>query len=470
MIKKIFTVCLSVLGYISFGQAITISEELPLRNEYNYTILGWMSGDLLLLRDKGHEFYVQSFDDDLHLKWEREISLGPEKTDLIGVVSHNDRIHILFGMREKGSYYIEHRSFDHTIAPIDTMMMDSIEENYLSPSFGMAKSEDESKVMIYREENSNLKMISYDLDNREVISMFTLKLGGANMERDYRTMEVTNAGDFYLTLIPDRDQQKIHTLEVFSNIPGDDKIRREVIEMEDQQVYDYYTQYDNLHDDLVITGLYSEHNVSRAQGIYFVRYEAGVDHTIHYLPFDDALIAEVNGKEVSESKGLSDFNVQKVALRRDGGVVVIAELNKEFSRRSSLPVHRDNGTFDHGGWVDYYYEDLILMGINPDGSLHWKKVLRKRQYSQDDDAMYSSFFLFKTSSRLRFLFNDEIKQENTVGGYEVTGSGYAERKTVFNTDYQRLKLRFKDGLQVAYNECIVPSERNNKLNLVRIKY
>src|SRR6187397_2980445 len=110
MLKIFFTFCLSVLGYISFGQAITISEELPLRNEFNYTILGWISGDLLLLRDKGHEFYVQSFDNDLHLKWEREISLGTDKTDLIGVVSHNDRIHILFGMREKGTYYIQHRS------------------------------------------------------------------------------------------------------------------------------------------------------------------------------------------------------------------------------------------------------------------------------------------------------------------------------------------------------------------------
>ena len=191
---------------------------------------------------------------------------------------------------------------------------------------------------------------------------------------------------------------------------------------------------------------------------------------MNILPFDEALLAEVHGKDVTTSRGLSDFNVQKVALRQDGGAVLIAELNKEFSRRSSLPIRRDNSSFSRGGWVDYYYEDLILFAVNPDGTEHWKKVLHKRQYSQDDEAIYSSFFLFKTPARLRFLFNDEIKQENTVGGYEVTGTGFVERKTVFNTDYQRLKLRFKDGLQVAYNEVIVPSERNNRLNLVRIIY
>lgn len=84
--------------------------------------------------------------------------------------------------------------------------------------------------------------------------------------------------------------------------------------------------------------------------------------------------------------------------------------------------------------------------------------------------MYSSFMLFKTPERLRFLFNDEIKQENTVGGYEVTGIGYTERKTVFNTDYQKLKLRFRDGVQLSNHECIIPSERNNRLNLVRIRF
>ena len=205
-------------------------------------------------------------------------------------------------------------------------------------------------------------------------------------------------------------------------------------------------------------------------GFYFIRYRTGLNAEIHMLPFDESLLTEVNGRNVDVSRGLSDFTVQKVALRQDGGAVVIAELVKEFSRRSSLPMQRDNGSFVRDGWVDYYFEDMILFAINPDGTEHWKEVLRKRQYSQDDDAIYSSFFLFKTPERLRFLFNDEIKQENTVGGYEVTGKGYIERKTVFNTDYQRLKLRFRDGVQVANNECIVPSERNNKLNLVRIVY
>jgi hypothetical protein len=454
----------------AFAQAITISEELPLRYDYAYTILGWVDKDLLLFRDRGHQFFIQAFDEELHLKWEREIYLGERKADIIGVVAHENRFHILYGMRDKGDYTLYHRSYDHDISLIDTAVLGVIPNVFISPSIQMKESEDESKVMLYQVDNSGLRLFSYDLMAHKVLWTNEIKLSGTNLQRDYTSMVISNAGDFFLPLEADKFLQRAQNLELFYSVPGTGDIMQETINLGDVQLYDFYPVYDNTNHNLVITGLYSDRNTSRALGFYFVRYQPLLPYTVHLLPFDESLLAEVHGREVSTSRGLSDFNVQQVALTRDGGAVLIAEMNKEFSRRSSLPVRRDNGAFARGGWVDYYYEDLILFAVHPDGTEHWKEVLRKRQYSQDDDAIYSSFFLLKTPSRLRFLFNDEIKQENTVGGYEVTGNGNVERKTVFNTDYQRLKLRFKDGVQVSNTECIVPSERNNRLNLVRIQY
>ena len=452
------------------AQAITISEEIPLRNDYSYDILGWVEQDLLLFRDRGQEFFVQAFDSDLHLKWEREVYLGDRKADIIGVVTHTDRFHIFFGMREKGDYIIQHKSYAHDLNLIDTSILDVITDVFITPQFQIEISEDKTKVLLYQDDNSGLRLISYDLNSNKVLWMNEIKLAGTNLQRDFRSIAVSNSGDFFLALEPDRFLQKVQSLELFCTVQGEEEILRETITLGDVQVYDYYTIYDNVNRNLVITGLYSDRNSSRALGFYFLRYQPGLHYQVNLLQFNESLLAEVHGREVDISRGLNDFNVQQVALRHDGGAVIIAELNKEFSRRSSLPMRRDNGSFSRSGWVDYYYEDLILFAVHPNGTEHWKEVLRKRQYSQDDDAIYSSFFLFKTPSRLRFLFNDEIKHENTVGGYEVTGTGYVERKTVFNTDYQRLKLRFKDGIQVANNECIVPSERNNRLNLVRIVY
>jgi hypothetical protein len=470
MFKELFTAFLIVFAGSAACQTITISEELPLRNDFSYTILGWIGGDLLLFRDKGHEFYVQSFDGEMHLKWEREIYIGPRKADIIGIVSDVDKFHLVVGMREKGDYILQHRVYDSSITLTDTVTLDTMQNVFITPRYFISESEDKHKVLLFREINDGLDLVSYDLQSKTILWKNEFEFNGGNLHLDYSSTELDNDGNFYLVLEPDKFLQKVQQLEVFSSVNSTGEVLHETLELGDFQAYDFHTEYDNVFHHLIITGLYSDRSVSRAQGFYVFNYEPRGDNTMHILPFDEALLAEVTGKDVAAVRGLTDFNVQKVALRQDGGAVLIAELNKEFSRRSSLPIRRDNTSFSRGGWVDYYYEDLILFAVNPDGTEHWKKVLHKRQYSQDDEAIYSSFFLFKTPARLRFLFNDEIKQENTVGGYEVTGTGFVERKTVFNTDYQRLKLRFKDGLQVAYNECIVPSERNNRLNLVRIKY
>lgn len=470
-IRKLITLIAVLLCLSnSTAQSIIISEELPLRNDYAYTILGWIEGDLLLFRDRGHEFFVQAFDEEMHLKWEREIILGPRKADILGVMGHAKTFHLVFGTRDKGNYIIQHRSYDHTVTLLDTMTLDLVENVFITPRISLVESEDKSKTLIYREINNGLNILSYDLNNRKILWAKEFEFKNNNLHRDYTSMVVTNNGDFYLTLEPDKFLQKVQHLEVFSATAKSDDVKQDMLDLADYQAYDFNATYDNANNKLIISGLYSDRSLSKAQGFYYFTYYPDGERSLSILPFDESLLSEVHGKDVNSTRGLTDFNVQKIALRKDGGAVIIAELNKEFSRRSSLPIRRDNGSFARGGWVDYYFEDLILFAVHPDGTEHWKKVLHKRQYSQDDEAIYSSFFLFKTPERLRFLFNDEIKQENTVGGYEVTGTGFVERKTVFNTDYQRLKLRFKDGLQVAYNEVIVPSERNNRLNLVRIIY
>lgn len=451
------------------AQAITISEEMPMRSDYAYTILGWIGGDLLLFRDKGHDFYIQAFDTDMHIKWERELYLGDHKADIIGIVAHPNRFHIIYGFRDKGDYLLYHRSYAHDVSLVDSMMIGKVENVFLTPQFILKESEDENKIVLARDEGSTLQLLGYDLISRAVTWKHEIRFAGTNLVRDYSTMQVSNDGDFYLALQPDKFLQRAQAVEIYCSVGGAGSISHDVIPLGDVQMVDYYPIFDNVQKHLIVTGLYSERGSDRAQGFYFIKYQAGTFDT-HLLPFDDTILADVHGHEVTASKGLTDFTVQQVALRQDGGAVIIAELNKEFSRRSTIPLRRDNGSFSRGSWVDYYYEDLVLFAVHPDGTEHWKDVLRKRQYSQDDDAIYSSFFLFKTPSRLRFLFNDEIKQENTVGGYEVTGTGHVERKTVFNTDYQRLKLRFKDGVQLAYNECVVPSERNSRLSLVRIVY
>jgi len=233
---------------------------------------------------------------------------------------------------------------------------------------------------------------------------------------------------------------------------------------------DLHATVDNLHSDLILSGLFSEKPSGKSKGLYIVK--VGLHDgqmQLRTVLLDEELLLSIYGKEVSANKGITNFAVQDIVLREDGGALVIAEMMKEYSRRPNMPGRRDFG-YPRGGWVDYYFEDLIVFSLHPDGSEHWNAVLHKKQYSQDDDAMYSSYFLFRTPEKLRLIFNDEIRQENMVSEFIVRGNGYFDRRSVFSTNYQRLRLRLRDAVQVAYNECVVPSERNGRLSLVKITF
>ena len=52
----------------------------------------------------------------------------------------------------------------------------------------------------------------------------------------------------------------------------------------------------------------------------------------------------------------------------------------------------------------------------------------------------------------------------------VRGTGGYERKAVLSTERKELQLRFRDGVQLSAYEFVVPSERRNRLKLVRINF
>jgi hypothetical protein len=187
--------------------------------------------------------------------------------------------------------------------------------------------------------------------------------------------------------------------------------------------------------------------------------------------FSSDFISEATGKTNKKQKQLNDYVLKNMVIRNDGGVILIAELTKEFMRRSQMAAPGQFGNnMPLRGYIDYYNEDLILIANYPDGKEHWKKILFKKQFSQDDSGIYSSFYIFQNPSRLRIIYNDEIKNNNTVSEYVVDPIGNFERKSVLSTDYQNLRLRFRDAIQTGPNTLIVPSEKSFKINMVKIEY
>lgn len=457
-------------AYTLSAQQIVVSEELILKDDLAYEIVG-VGERTVLFRDRGTDYEVRAYDAQMQLRGERTLEWERKNADMIDVLPGEGVFHAIYGYRHRGDFTLMHRVYGPDLALRDTAVIHVDEKEYFTPRYHSAISEDKSKVLLYQaEKEDQISIIVYSLEERSNLVRKVLHMGDPSVRRSMRDMYIANNGNVFIVFDAERYGDRNRLFNVMRIDVGSDDHRMTEVRLGDLVATDLHCAVDNIQNRLVLGGLFSEKSAGKSMGVYMATVEIGDEQVqLRTSLFDEDLLQSIYGKEVSTNKGVMHFTVQDIALRQDGGALLIAEMAREYSRRPNLPGRRDYG-YPRGGWVDYYYEDLIIYSLHPNGSEHWSTVLHKKQYSQDDDAMYSSYFLFRTPEKLRLLFNDEIRQENMVSEYVIRGNGYHRRQSVFSTDYQRLRVRLRDAVQTSYSTCVVPSERNGRLSLVKIQF
>ncbi|MEO1411857.1 MAG: hypothetical protein AAFW73_18345 [Bacteroidota bacterium] len=454
------------------AQKVSVSDDVSLRNDDGYAIIGRMKNRILLFRFRGNEYLVQAFDHKLRTSWSKEIQLERKNPKVIEIIPDRDDFTVIYQHRKKSHLVIRANKYDAAANLVDSTEIVDLGASWYVPPYSAVLSEDRQKMVLYAiEKQTEIIAYSFDLQNMQLLWSNRFKPANLNEPHDHEQIIVDNQGNFYFVMEKEnrRSRQEEHRYEVYR---CNQDIQTITVPAPEYQTYDISFAFDNLNQSIVAAGLYSEKNRGRANGYFFLRVELQADnkYLLRYEEFPEAFLSSISGRGVDEEKGLSECNIQQVVLRRDGGILFVAERNHRLERRSTGVdrgyVGRDGGRYI----IDYYHDDLFAYSIHPDGTTHWKTVMHKKQYSQDDNAAFSSFFLLKTPTALRLIFNDEIRNENTVSEYVIRGDGNFDRNSVMSTESQNIRLRFRDALQVGANALIIPSERRNRLRLVLLEY
>ena len=463
-----------LLHVFAFGQEITISDEIGLKNDLAYHLLGEYNGRMLLFRDRGSSFEVHGFDENLKKIWEKEVFIGDRSQRIISVVNQDSSFSVAFLHKKNSNTYLQVHSFDPGANLSDTLVVDSFGFSFSPPDFFWEVSQDEKRLLVFFSGRPDL-MQAYmiRLDTLGLQWQRLISSEDFNFDREFVQAMPDNQGTMFMILEKNnvRSRNREHFLEVLRMRSSSGPIERFVVPMDDYLTYDSRFDYDNLNQQLIGVGFWSESNYDRANGYFLVRVDPQSKDKpfIKFQPLTPTFLRAYHGKTVSMRKGITEATIQDLVLRRDGGAILIGERNRIFERWTGA-----TNRFVYDGFgglnIDFFYEDIFVMNINPEGTAHWSTVLPKKQYSQNDNGIYSSYLLFKTPSALRFVFNDDIRWENTVSEYVLDAYGKYDRNGVLSTEKLDLSLRFRDGPQTKSNEFVVPSERRNRLKLVRVTY
>lgn len=477
--RFVFLAVLPLLGMTAgsppaLGQRVSVSEAIPLRKDDFYQILGRIGDQILLSTDNGYSLDLLRFDDRLRQVGRKELELDKRRGQILGVMpSGPASFVVLYVFSRKGESFLKVHRYDGEGMLQDSATLFAFAPDMEVPDCRMAMSEDRNTAIVYfTEKQTWLSVYALDLRRLALLWDTRVSIDGFSFYRQFRAMMVDDQARMHLVLEKERKPREDGAvLELLHFGPGySDVLSRQVV-LQGIQYQRLKFRYDNLNRRLAGVGLTVDKSPDRATGIvcFFIGDAAQGDFELHRFPFREEVARKMTGNPEAALKGLEDLEIRDMLLRTDGGIVVTVE----ESRRLERNIAGQQFQFGASGVryiVDYYYEDLLVASFGPDGNPDWLEVLAKKQYSQDDDGLYSSVFLMEAPDQIRLLYNDEIAYENTVSAYRIHHTGKVDRTSVLSTDYQKLKLIFREACQTTADEVLVPSERSGRIRFVRIEF
>ncbi|MBK8110625.1 MAG: hypothetical protein IPK46_09990 [Saprospiraceae bacterium] len=458
-----------------YCQKVNISRDINVRNDLSYDILH-AEENVLFFRDKGSEFYFDIFDENMEFKRSVEILFDERRPAIENIHAIDSFIQMVYAYREGPDYVSRMVRYDKKVNLIDSMELIRGPFLFSPGEMRSVLSDDMSKLALFTIDKARLFAVVVDTRKMEILTAGDIEVPEYRLYDQFQEAGVSNQGQLFFLfeknneswdkekhmmrlVMSESGQTYLHDLTCINTVNSGVKMG-----------------IDNVNQRLTIAGLYGSKSQNETEG--YMVFSATITslrqpslHDIQTFPYDENILVDLNGVEKESKKNqLYDFYIKTLVQRADGGFIMIAELQREYARRNVGLSNFDRSMAASRGYVDYYSEDLILFSIQPDGSLFWRKILFKKQFSQDDEGIYSSFFIMKVPSQMHFIFNDEIKNNNTVSEYVIDPLGNYRRNSLLSTEYKNLKLRFQDAVQTSSQSFVVPSEKNGRINLVKITF
>jgi hypothetical protein len=365
-------------------------------------------------------------------------------------------------------------------------------------SFYTGLSQDSTHVLLvvnppydqYAEEKFTLQLIDKDL-NTSWKKELTLPYKDEFFSLD-NFIESAN-GDVYMLATISKDKSVMsrqerrttptyyHTVLLYDHMA--DKLEEFEVKIDPKFISDVKMTVDEK-GNIICSGFYSNKSSNAVIGTFYLKIDKSTKAITAQGTKDfakDFLAQFMSAKKASKGKELYDYDLKYLVLRDDGGAVLVAEQFYEVLVQSY-----DAQTKMYTYTYYYYYNDIIVVSINPDGSIAWTRKIPKYQVSRNDFGYYSSFAFAVSGSKMHFMFNDHPKnlKVGDNGKYRymsnpkksvavlvtMDSKGNGDRQAMFSNKDLRIILRPKLFLQTSEKHMILYGERGSTFKLANVTF
>lgn len=480
-----FLVCLLLLPSVLIAQTISYSIPKKLSSKTpDFRILG-KNNEGVLVYKYGREHIIEAYSSSLNVRWSKTLSFKRPVADVRRMIIYPEKTLAFYLSDEKEISVLYAELWNSKFQPeSDALALDTIRDEKFDVEalVRVAPSQNQSKIVSYYPlfnlgDQPDFLHMTLTNANATVLAKKTIPLEENGRPLKVRKVFPDNAGNIFVLLEDEERQKKKETTAQVFHVKMLDastgSVRSIDFNFQRPVFKKLYLEADNVNNNLIATGLYTDNTGEEAQGYFYLVYDLDSQsmEAPQYTKFSSDIIFEITGKDTSKNvSGFYSFEVFDLTLRYDGGAIIIAE--SRFDTEESMQVPSFTPTIGPSFRTINisYYNDILLLSVRPDGTLEWSKVLKKKQISEDDDGFFSSYLLATAADKLHFIYNEEIYHKTSVSDYVVNKHGEFERKYLLNAGDKNVMLTPKLGKQISSNEVLIPSYKRSYLSFVKLTY
>ena len=535
-----------VLGIAMVFLAIDLSAQLKTQNGDLYLgpeiksskkgtledIIGKDGEGYYMVRAEPRKFYLEKFNHDLNLVKSEEIDLGKGA----------DRRYLEFAEQLDGEIHLFTSQYDQAIKQ-KLLYVELIDRSTLKPkgdpkivaSYSYRSRSDDGFYDYHVSRDSSKMMIFYNhpfqggrtgekfgisvLDDKmNILWAKQMELPFKDRLYEVERYKVDNTGKAYLLGIVYRGQVRAkrqgrpnyeyHLLAYDDS----DEYQEYLLNLDDKFITDMQFEV-TVDGQIVCAGFYSEFGTTSVRGTFYLVIDSKTKEVKkeYYQEFEPEILNDfMSERRAEKGRELSRYNLNQLEIRRDGGVVLIAEqfFVKQFRDMNSFnnpygmpyyyspryfsywryPYNRFyNPFYDPEVEVQYNYNDIMVINIRPNGTIQWAKKIPKRQRSKNDGGRNSSYAMSISKGKMFFVFNDnpknlhkkssDLKIHNFTKGKEsvvvlvsVNGQGEVTKEPLFQVKDTKTITKPNVCEQITRDQMIIYSEKNKKATFARLTF
>ena len=488
MRTSILLISFILLRATGMAQATDVSSPTRLSPKMNKVRIIGKNQDGYVVRFSGNEELIHVYDNELKLACARTLDFKNSDGSLQQVMLNKTGASLLYLHSEKKQTMLMMQPVNSKFLDLSQpLVIDTFADRYdlVDANLHFKTSLDQNYTLFYYPvfgdgKIASMQMTCIDRTGSAIYKVF-LPINRPEKDMEYAKTLVDNTGNGYLIFTAEKDRKdnvygdEYYVIRIDKN---DGKQTSYTIKCEKEIFGEPQFDIDNVNGNLIFCGFYDEKGDpadAAANGFFYMRYDApnGVLRQSSYTPFPTAFMSALTGRDANGMNNrLFTFNMRKMLLRLDGGALITAESvikdKREVVTMSPSVMNTPYNTYRTV--YTFSYNDIIAFSFNPDGTIDWHTVLRKKQLSEDDGGYNSSFAFLNEKDKIHFLYLDEISSTAALNEYKLSSKGTSERMVLFGQEDKDLYLIPKLGKQVAPNEIVLPSVKSGAFRLVRVQY